>query len=63
MLGKFRTRANETPELALSQTVTLDGTEVTVKGTSDKFSTVSDGITGKGYSAKDIIVEVSTGVA
>jgi hypothetical protein len=55
--------ANSIPELTLSQTVEISGTEVTVKGVSDKFKTVSDGVTGKGFSAKDVIVEVSTAVA
>ncbi|KAH6632925.1 hypothetical protein C7974DRAFT_471207 [Boeremia exigua] len=50
-------------ELTLSQTLTLDETEVTVKGVSDKFEMVSDGITGKSFAASNILVTATTGVA
>ncbi|KAF9694419.1 hypothetical protein EKO04_007234 [Ascochyta lentis] len=50
-------------QLTLSQTLTLSGTEVTVKGVSDKFKRTCDTITGKSCSASNIIVTASTGVA
>lgn len=47
----------------MTQTVTLDGTNVTVKGVSDKFKVVSDKVTGKAYTASNILVQASTAVA
>lgn len=56
-------RTKKKSELTLTQTVTLSGTNVTVKGVSDKFKTVGDKVTGKSYSASNIIVQASTAVA
>lgn len=50
-------------EITLTQTVTLSGTNVTVNGVSDKFKTVGDKVTGKAYTASNIIVQASTAVA
>ncbi|KAF2628010.1 hypothetical protein BU25DRAFT_458388 [Macroventuria anomochaeta] len=50
-------------QLTLTQTVALSGTNVTVKGTSDKFKRTCDKVTGKRCSASDILVQASTAVA
>ncbi|KAJ4982750.1 hypothetical protein SVAN01_11755 [Stagonosporopsis vannaccii] len=50
-------------ELTLTQTLSLDNTNITVKGISNKFKRTCDGITGKSCSASSIIVEASTAVA
>ncbi|KAF3039425.1 hypothetical protein E8E12_009385 [Didymella heteroderae] len=50
-------------QLTLTQTVTLSGTNVTVKGVSDKFKAVSDKVTGKSYTASDIIINASVAIA
>ena len=55
--------ADKTTELTLTQTVTLSGTNVTVKGVSDKFKTVGDKITDKSYTASDIIINASSAIA
>jgi hypothetical protein len=59
----FRISINKIPELTLTQTVTLSGTNVTVRGVSDKFKVVGDKVTGKAYTASDILVQASTAVA
>ncbi|KAF3031394.1 hypothetical protein E8E11_001305 [Didymella keratinophila] len=50
-------------QLTLTQTITLSGTNVTVKGLSDKFKTVGDKVTGKSYTASNIIINASSAVA
>lgn len=54
---------DQSTELILTQTVTLSGTNVTVKGVSGKFKTVGDKITGKAYTASDIIINASSAIA
>ena len=54
-----KTSANNTSELKPTQTVTLSGTNVTVKGVSDKFKVVGDKVTSKAYTASNILVQTS----
>ncbi|KAJ4331360.1 hypothetical protein N0V95_009897 [Ascochyta clinopodiicola] len=49
--------------LTLTQTVELSGTNVTVMGTSQPFTTKLDPIRGKGGSAHNITFQATTGVA
>lgn len=57
------TRIDKLSALTLSQTVTLSGTNVTVKGESGKFATTGFEVTYKNYEVKDILAQASTGVA
>ena len=49
--------------ITLTQTVEIEGTNVTLKGTSDAFSQVCGGTNGNECSTSNILVTASTAVA
>ena len=51
------TGTNRISELTLTQTVTLDGTNVTVNGISDKVKILSDKVTGESFFDPNILVQ------